>query len=189
MKHPSGRLTAAALAALGPGAAQASFLSGDTLDSAAMALAWFIIFVVPIAVVALFLIVHVLPEKIAEKRHHPQQNAIKTLCFLSLVFGGMLWPLAWLWAFTKPVAYRGVYGTEKHDSYFLEMGEKAARGELDLVELDHLREELAQMAVRGPLPKELRDLPGILAQARTRAEAAAATVATAAAGTKAGGGA
>jgi hypothetical protein len=43
-------------------------------------------------------IVHVLPEKIAHKRHHPRRDAIQTLCLLSLVFGGLLWPLAWLWA-------------------------------------------------------------------------------------------
>ena len=28
---------------------------------------------------------------------------IRTLCLLSLVFGGLLWPIAWLWAYTKPV--------------------------------------------------------------------------------------
>ena len=41
---------------------------------------------------SLFWMVHVLPEKIAHKRHHPQFEAIKTLCLLSLVFGGLLWP-------------------------------------------------------------------------------------------------
>ncbi len=104
------------------------------------------IVVAPIVAIGLFLVVHVLPEKIAEQNHHPQQDAIKTLCFLSLVFGGMLWPLAWLWAFTRPVGYRMVYGTEKHEHYFVEMGEKAARGELDALELDHLRDEIAEMS-------------------------------------------
>ena len=47
--------------------------------------------------------VHILPEKIAHKRHHPQFEAIRTLCLLSLVFGGLLWPIAWLWAYSKPV--------------------------------------------------------------------------------------
>ena len=74
--------------------------------------------------------VHVLPEKIAHKRHHPQKDAIHTLCLLSLVFGGLLWPIAWLWAYTKPVGYRLAYGTEKHDDYYLELGEKAKAGEL-----------------------------------------------------------
>jgi Protein of unknown function (DUF3302) len=57
--------------------------------------------------------VHVLPEKIAEKNHHPQAKAIQVLCLLSLFFGGMLWPLAWLWAYSKPVLYQLAYGTDK----------------------------------------------------------------------------
>jgi hypothetical protein len=43
----------------------------------------------------------------------PQAGAIQCLCLLSLVFGGALWPLAWLWAYTKPVLYRMAYGTDK----------------------------------------------------------------------------
>ena len=46
------------------------------------------------------------------------------------VFGGMLWPIAWLWAYTKPVGYQLAYGTDKHEDYFHEMGEKARAGEL-----------------------------------------------------------
>ena len=57
--------------------------------------------------------VHILPEKIAHKRHHPQFEAIRTLCLLSLVFGGLLWPLAWIWAYTKPVMHKLAYGTDK----------------------------------------------------------------------------
>lgn len=170
MRFRSGLLLAlAASAALVPGAAQASFLSGDALDTAATVLAWVVIFVAPVIAIGLFLVVHVLPEKIAEHNHHPQQNAIKTLCFLSLVFGGMLWPFAWLWAYTRPIGYRAVYGTEKHEHYFVEMGARAARGELDQLELDHLREELAAMAATGPLPKAIRDVPAIVAQARPKA--------------------
>ena len=75
-----------------------------------------------------FWLVHILPEKIAEKRHHPQKEAINTLCLLSLVFGGLLWPIAWLWAYTRPVGYQLAYGTDKHEDYFVEMGEQGARG-------------------------------------------------------------
>lgn len=168
MRH--GRTLLAALAAALPAAARASFLSGDTLDGVATFMAWVIVFLVPVVLVVLFLMIHVIPEKIAERNHHPQQAAIKTLCFLSLVFGGLLWPLAWLWAFTRPVAYRMAYGTERHENYFVEMGEKALAGELDALELEHLREEVAEIASHGPLPKKLRDLPAILAQARPKAE-------------------
>jgi CBS domain containing-hemolysin-like protein len=167
------RLLLAVAAACIPLGAHASSASGDTLDTIATVLAWVVLIVAPILCIGLFLAVHVIPEKIAEKTHHPQQNAIKTLCFLSLVFGGLLWPLAWLWAFTRPVAYRMAYGTEKHEHYFVEMGEKAARGELDALELEHLRDEIAEMSSRGVLPLKIRGLPAILAQARPKAPAAA----------------
>jgi len=163
------RLSAlAALAAALPGAAQASFLPPEVMDTAAMVLAWVVIVVAPLIAIGLFLVVHVLPEKIAEHNHHPQQGAIKTLCFLSLVFGGLLWPIAWLWAYTRPIGYRMAYGTDKHEHYFLEMGEKAAAGELSQLELDHLRDELAAMAARGPLPAAIRELPALVAQARPK---------------------
>jgi hypothetical protein len=85
-------------------AAHASFLPPELMDSGRLGdLAWFIIIAMPIAAIVLFWMVHVLPEKIAHKRHHPQKDAIQTLCLLSLVFGGLLWPIAWLWAYTKPV--------------------------------------------------------------------------------------
>ena len=77
-------------------------------------IALFVIFVVPVVLIVLFWMVHILPEKIAHKRHHPQFEAIRTLCLLSLVFGGLLWPLAWIWAYSKPVMYKMAYGTDKH---------------------------------------------------------------------------
>ena len=82
----------------------------------------FVLFVVPVLLIVVFWMVHVLPEKIAHKRHHPQTEAIQTLCLLSLVFGGLLWPLAWLWAYTKPVGYKLAYGTDKHPDHFKEHG-------------------------------------------------------------------
>lgn len=98
------------------GSAEASFLHGETLDKFANALAWFIILFVPIGGLYLFWMVHILPEKIAIKRQHPQKDGIHMLCLLSLVFGGMLWPFAFLWAYTKPIGYKMAYGTDKVDS-------------------------------------------------------------------------
>lgn len=158
------RCVAAALLAL-PLAARASFLPPEMMASAATGLAWFIICVVPIVGIVLFWLVHVMPEKIAHKRHHPQRDAIKTLCLLSLAFGGMLWPLAWLWAFVKPVAYRAAYGTEKHEDYFHEQGERALAGELLGRDMEHLREELDALAARGTLSAELKALRASLAAA------------------------
>jgi len=149
------RVLAACALLLAAPAAHASFLSGDALDTAANWLAWFVIFLVPIVGIAVFLMVHVLPEKVAEKRHHPHKDSIKVLCILSLFFGGMLWPFAWLWAYTRPIGFKAIYGTEKHEDYFLEMGEKARAGELSAAEVASLRRELEVMASRTPLLAEL----------------------------------
>jgi CBS domain containing-hemolysin-like protein len=109
-------VTGAALAAALsiPHPAYASFLSEEAEDTLATILAIFVLFIVPVVLIVLFWMVHVLPERIAHKRHHPQFEAIRTLCLLSLVFGGLLWPLAWLWAYSKPVMYKMAYGTDKH---------------------------------------------------------------------------
>ena len=113
-KNPMRRTAAATLIALALApAAQASLFSGETLDAVANGAAWVVLFIAPLAAIGIFLIIHILPEKIAEKKQHPQLDAIKTLCLLSLVFGGMLWPLAWLWAYTKPVVHKLAYGTDK----------------------------------------------------------------------------
>jgi CBS domain containing-hemolysin-like protein len=152
-----GLLLGAALL-LAPALADASFLSGEALDTAADWIAIVVLIVVPVVVIVAFWLIHILPEKIAEKRHHPQKQAINTLCLLSLFFGGLLWPLAWLWAYTKPVAYRMAYGTDKHEDYFLEEGEKAKEGGLLAAQIEHLRAELDQMAARGQLSPELKTL-------------------------------
>src|SRR5215831_1727698 len=161
------RFVAPAILLLSGTAAHASLLSGDALDTAADVLAIVVLFLVPIVAIVVFWIVHVLPERIAEKRHHPQTAAITTLCLLSLVFGGLLWPLAWLWAFTKPVAYRVAYGTDKHEDWHEEMGEKARAGGLLQNELDHLRTELDAMAARGALSPKLKQLRADLAELET----------------------
>ncbi|MBS1219576.1 MAG: hypothetical protein H6R21_2709 [Proteobacteria bacterium] len=132
-----------------------------------MYLAWFVIIAVPIGGIALFWLVHILPEKIAHKRHHPQKDAIQTLCLLSLVFGGMLWPFAWLWAYMKPVGYRLAYGTDKNEEYFHEMGEKARAGKLSENELASLREELDAMVAKGALSADLHRLRNDLAAPAT----------------------
>jgi len=142
----------------------ASFLSGDALDTAADWIAIVVLIVVPVVVIVVFWLLHVMPERLAEKRHHPQTAAIQTLCLLSLVFGGLLWPIAWIWAFTKPVAYRVAYGTDKSEDWHVEMGEKAKAGTLLEEELAHLRAELDSMASRGALPANLRQLRADLLQ-------------------------
>ena len=95
---------------LSPTSAHASLLSPELEDTMADFLALFVLFVVPVGGIVVFWLLHIMPEKIAHQRHHPQFEAIRTLCLLSLVFGGLLWPIAWLWAYTKPVGYKMAYG-------------------------------------------------------------------------------
>jgi CBS domain containing-hemolysin-like protein len=130
--------------------------SSKTIDAIADWMAIFVIIVVPIAGIAVVLIIHVLPEKIAERNHHPQKAAIQMLCFLSLVFGGLLWPLAWLWMSIKPLGYRMAYGTDKHDDFFIEAREKARKGQLPADELGYILGELDGIAARRILPPELQ---------------------------------
>ena len=87
-------------------------LSGALVDTIADYLAIVVLFVVPAMLLYVFWMIHILPEKIAERRGHPQADAIKTLCLLSLLFGGLLWPLAWLWAYSKPVLHTMAYGPD-----------------------------------------------------------------------------
>ena len=165
----SAGLFAALLLLGGPTAAHASLLSPELEDKLATGIALFVLFIVPVVLIVLFWLVHILPEKIAHKRHHPQFEAIRTLCLLSLVFGGLLWPLAWIWAYSKPVMYKLAYGTDKAPSEPDEVGvvstaagaaglrDRVARleGRIPPPELAALRAELAAVEARL-LEQEIR---------------------------------
>ncbi|MCX7220638.1 MAG: DUF3302 domain-containing protein [Burkholderiales bacterium] len=97
---------------------------------------WVVLLVMPVAALYLFWKLHVLPEVFAEKHQHPQKHAINMLCLLSLMVGGLLWPLAWLWAFSKPIGYKLAYGTDKHDDYFLKPDGAHGNKPMDLAVLD-----------------------------------------------------
>jgi hypothetical protein len=99
-----------------PPRVHASLFHGETLDSIANGIAWVVLIIAPIIGITAFWLVHILPEKIAHKKKHPQTRAIQCLCLLSLCFGGLLWPIAWLWAYTKPVLHKMAYGTDVDES-------------------------------------------------------------------------
>ena len=136
-------------------------MSPELEDTVATYVAIFALCFVPIVLIVLFWMVHVLPEKIAHKRHHPQLEAIKTLCLLSLVFGGLLWPIAWLWAYTKPVGYKLAYGTDKSPDYFKEHG----LPEPDSPTAD-MRQRVAALEGRGVPASELDAIRTDLAATR-----------------------
>lgn len=157
--------TGALLAASFP--ATASAMTGPWVDTAADVLAVIILVLVPIAGIYLFWMVHILPEKVAEKRHHPQKDAIKTLCLLSLAFGGLLWPIAWLWAYSRPVMYKLAYGTDKHEDFYKEAAPGVPAAAQEIARLRADLERLKAMgvdadALRG-VQRELAKLEGQLA--------------------------
>jgi hypothetical protein len=47
-----------------------------------------------------------LPGKIAAQRGHPQTDAIRVAGWFGLLTLGILWPLALIWAYTKPGSRR-----------------------------------------------------------------------------------
>jgi Protein of unknown function (DUF3302) len=105
-------------------------------EAIADVMVWVVLIAVPLVALYLFWKVHVLPEVFAEKHNHPQKHAIQVLCLLSLAVGGLLWPLAWLWAFTKPTAYKQAYGTDKHDDFFRKPNGEHSDKPLDLAIVD-----------------------------------------------------
>ena len=123
-----------------PTAAHASIFHGDTLDSIANGISWVVLVIAPIIGIAVFWLVHILPEKIAEKKKHPQTHAIQCLCLLSLCFGGLLWPIAWLWAYTKPVLHKLAYGTDVDESLGHHGGDDA-----EPTETERLRARVAEL--------------------------------------------
>jgi len=140
----------AVLIVLLPRTAKASIFEGETLDAIADGIAWVALVIAPIIGIAIFWILHIMPEKIAEKRKHPQAQAIQTLCLLSLFFGGLLWPIAWLWAYSKPVLYKMAYGTDEVEHGH---GEVAASDVTTDGEVRH-----TQPQVR-PIPADLEVVP------------------------------
>jgi len=127
--------------------AHASMFKGEALDNLADVLTWVVLIIAPLIGIGVFLLIHILPEKIAEKKEHPQAKAIQCLCLLSLVFGGLLWPLAWLWAYSKPVLYKMAYGTDKvahgHEETAHPPPDKA-----EAEELKRLRQRVAELETK-----------------------------------------
>ncbi len=116
---------------------------GETLDSIANGISWVVLVIAPIIGIVAFWLVHILPEKIAHKKKHPQTRLIQCLCLMSLVFGGILWPLAWILAYSKPILYKLAYGTDvdeslAHDDH----GETKAE---ETSEVETLRARVAQL--------------------------------------------
>ena len=53
--------------------------------------------------VVVFVILGMLPGKIARQRQHPQAQAIQVASWLALIFGFAAWPFVLVWAYLRPV--------------------------------------------------------------------------------------
>jgi Protein of unknown function (DUF3302) len=131
--------------ALLPQSARASLFQGETLDSVANGISWAVLIIAPIIGITAFWLVHILPEKIAHKKMHPQTKAIQCLCLLSLCFGGLLWPIAWLWAYTKPVLHKMAYGTDVDES----LGHLGHEVKEEQNEIEKLRARIAELETKA----------------------------------------
>ena len=128
-----------------PTRAHASLFHGETLDAIANGISWVVLVIAPAIGIAVFWLVHILPEKIAHKKMHPQTKAIQCLCLLSLCFGGLLWPIAWLWAYTKPVLHKMAYGTDVDES-LRHVDEKV---QVEEKEIEKLRARVAELEAKS----------------------------------------
>lgn len=63
--------------------------------------AWFVLIVLVLSLVAAVIVLGGLPGQIAASRGHPQRDAIRVAGWVGILFGGVFWPLALIWAFTR----------------------------------------------------------------------------------------
>jgi hypothetical protein len=156
------RSASRALAALSLLYSGQALASSGFEDKIADVVVWVVVVLVPIVGVSVFWILHVWPERVAEQKNHPQASAIQALCLMSLVFGGLLWPLAMLWAYMKPLEFR--IARDEDDDRPLLPGDTVKRTPVvaapaNQAELNSLREHIARLqnrldaldAGRGPL--------------------------------------
>ncbi|MCK1276021.1 DUF3302 domain-containing protein [Bradyrhizobium sp. 61] len=79
----------------------------------------FVVFAVLIAVAVIAIVsLGQLPGRLARKWGHPQASAVNAAGWIGLATGGLLWPLALIWAFITPSwsAASRTKESDEHDS-------------------------------------------------------------------------
>ena len=71
-----------------------------------------ILIVLAMAGVCVWILLGMLPGKIARDRNHPQAEAINVCGWWGVITMGILLPLAFIWAYTKPAAEQGPVETK-----------------------------------------------------------------------------
>lgn len=64
--------------------------------------AWVVLLTLVLTAIVGFVTLAMLPGKIAKQREHPQADAISVAGWMGAISFGVFWPLALIWAFTKP---------------------------------------------------------------------------------------
>lgn len=62
-----------------------------------------ILLILLVAVVAVWVMLGMMPGKIARQRNHPQAEAINVCGWWGVITMGLLLPVAWIWAYTNPI--------------------------------------------------------------------------------------
>lgn len=75
-----------------------------------------ILLVLLVTAVAAWLILGMYPGKIARERGHPQAEAIAVCGWWGVITLGLLLPVAWIWAYTRPEAVSGPRGNTNDSS-------------------------------------------------------------------------
>jgi hypothetical protein len=68
--------------------------------------ALFVLIVLLISAVAAWVVLGMMPGRIARDRNHPQADAISVCGWWGVLTLGLLLPFAYIWAYTKPTASR-----------------------------------------------------------------------------------
>ena len=66
--------------------------------------AWLVLLVIIASFVVVFVVLGMLPAKIARQRQHPQLQAISVASWLALICGFAAWPFVLVWSYLRPVA-------------------------------------------------------------------------------------
>ena len=60
------------------------------------------------AIVGIWVVLGMMPGKIARQRNHPQADAINVCGWWGVITMGLLLPVAWVWAYTNPNGSKSV---------------------------------------------------------------------------------
>jgi hypothetical protein len=90
----------------------------------------FVIFAVLIAVSVIIIVsLGKLPGRLAREWGHPQASAINATSWIGIATGGLLWPLAFIWAFMVPTARPEARGADAQPSTASEGAPTARKGD------------------------------------------------------------